>query len=433
MNNIPQHILDEHLRSVSETAHFPFREDAWEAMDDMLTAQDRRRKTLYGGLALLLLLLAGTAGWWYLGTDNTNAEAILPDTVVDSSATTAAPANEIDAAVVATEDPVEETTDLSVDESESSSAESALPTTGISASTAASTHKIPVNSAVRTEASQGITRMPKNVTATVSATPLVPTTSSVEPTLPSEQLSTAVIDERNTQLLASLAQLPVTALPETVPGPLTLPPLTKPARPQPGRWSLNVFVGAEGNGASGPTEATGLNTRLGFRIDYALTNKLTLGAGLAHGRRDYCTAGGNYTAKPGFWVAGVKPESVDCEMRITELPIALRYYAKGRIANGFYFGAGLNSYRMDRETYTFNYDPDNTPTDAILDWEERGTASHYLGIATFTAGYQTALRDRLQLRIAPYYHLPLQGVGIGQIELQTFGIQVETSFLSRKE
>ena len=433
MNNIPQHILDEHLRSVSETAHFPFREDAWEAMDDMLTAQDRRRKTLYGGLALLLLLLVGTVSWWYFGTDDTNAKAILSDAVVNSSATTAAPADKSGAAAIASDERTEETTDLSVDGSESSSAEIALPTTGTSASTAMPTDEVIVNSAIRTTTLQSAVRMPLNVASTVPAITALPTTSSAGPTPSLESLTVATMDERNEQLLASLAQLPVTALPTTVPGPLMLPPPTKPARPQPGRWSLNVFVGAEGNGASGPMEATSLNTRLGFRIDYALTNKLTLGAGLAHGRRDYCTAGGNYTAKPGFWVAGIKPESVDCEMRITELPIALRYYAKGRIANGFYFGAGLNSYRMDRETYTFNYDPDNTPTDAILDWEERGTASHYLGIATFTAGYQIAMRDRLQLRIAPYYHLPLQGVGIGQIELQTFGIQVETSFLSRKK
>ena len=71
--------------------------------------------------------------------------------------------------------------------------------------------------------------------------------------------------------------------------------------------------------------------------------------------------------------------------------------------------------------------------DAVPDWEQRGTARHYLVIATFTAGHPLALRDRLQLRIAPYYHLPLRGIGIGDIHLQTFGLQVKTSLLGRKK
>ena len=175
-----------------------------------------------------------------------------------------------------------------------------------------------------------------------------------------------------------------------------------------------------------------MNNRFGFRVDYALNDKLTVGAGLAYGSREYCTPGSNYTAKPGFWVDGVKPVSVECDMRITEIPVALRYYSRGRNADGFYFGAGLNSYRMDRETYRFNYNAAEIPSDAILDWEERGTAAHYLGIATLTAGYQTKVSDRLLLRIAPYYHLPLQGIGIGQVQLQTFGLQVETALIGRR-
>jgi hypothetical protein len=156
----------------------------------------------------------------------------------------------------------------------------------------------------------------------------------------------------------------------------------------------------------------------GAGLSYHFANRVTL-------RTGFYTANKIYDAKPEQYhsTGGYYPYlyNIAAECRVYEIPVSLSYhFARGKKHNWF-GNAGLSSFIMKSEYYEYEY---KTPGGQYYNYETkvRNENKHYFSVLTLSAGYQYALSKRILLQAEPYIKLPLGGVGLGKVKLNSSGL-----------
>jgi len=184
-------------------------------------------------------------------------------------------------------------------------------------------------------------------------------------------------------------------------------------------------------GRSGADPFAMVQPRLGGELEYRTGKKFAFGAGVYFNEVCYRTSSENYTAKSDFWMEGVKPETVQGECQVLEIPLSVKYYFNGSRKNSFYLSTGTTSYLMLKEDYQYEYGL-GAPADARKGWVENNNNQHFFGMAHVNFGFQRPLGKRSALQLESYIHLPLTGVGHGEVRLMSAGMSVKYLFDFRK-
>lgn len=156
----------------------------------------------------------------------------------------------------------------------------------------------------------------------------------------------------------------------------------------------------------------------GAGLSYNFAKRLTARAGFYVSKKvyeaapdQYHTPGGNYP-----YLTGV---NADC--KVYEIPVSLAYSFGQRGKHNWFGSAGLSSFIMKKEDYTYNY---KNPAGQTYEYyqELRNKNKHYFAVLDLSAGYQYQLSNRISLQAEPYLKLPLAGVGQGKIKLNSAGV-----------
>ena len=178
-----------------------------------------------------------------------------------------------------------------------------------------------------------------------------------------------------------------------------------------------------------PTTLANTNWKVGLNLGYRYNDKLALEFGAAYSIKDYSADGDSYTAPKGFWTRAIAPDATSGQCDILELTISQSYFFKGYQQRGFYASIGLTSYLMLREQYEYFYEiPDPELRQA---WQTRNDNKHWFGIGEVSIGYNLPLFEHSSMQIATYAHLPLTGIGHGELRLFSSGMVVRYNFHSR--
>jgi hypothetical protein len=106
---------------------------------------------------------------------------------------------------------------------------------------------------------------------------------------------------------------------------------------------------------------------------------------------------------------------------IIDVPINVRFYALDRQKQRFFLSSGISSYFMLREKYDLFYSPygGNNYTEQV---DTKAGGNHYFNIINLGVGYERRLGNRLAFQAEPYFKLPIQGIGQGDLSLKSFGV-----------
>lgn len=205
------------------------------------------------------------------------------------------------------------------------------------------------------------------------------------------------------------------------------------------RFRIGIIAGKEWStvGKSSNVRRSS-NARDGYRIGldfgYQFGNKFLISSGVIFSKKNYQTEGTNYTPQPQHrWADGVAPATIDGECDVFEIPLELSYFFKGNSVNSFYASAGITSYLMNQEEYNLAFsDPireaDPNVPKRISSTNEDSKQQHYFGIGTFSIGYQKYINRNTSIQIEPYLQIPFTGIGLGQVDLISTGVQVKIAF-----
>jgi hypothetical protein len=181
----------------------------------------------------------------------------------------------------------------------------------------------------------------------------------------------------------------------------------------------------------------GLTFSVGPDVSFVKLNNigkttLTYGAGISYG------FGKRFTARTGFYVSKKVYEAlpdqyhtpggnypyltdVDAKCNIYEIPVSLSYSFGQRKNHNWFGSVGLSSFIMKKEDYVYNY---KTPTGQTYDYyyTARNQNKHYFSVLNLSGGYQYQFNKWLSIEAEPYLQIPLGGVGMGKIKLNSAGV-----------
>jgi len=166
----------------------------------------------------------------------------------------------------------------------------------------------------------------------------------------------------------------------------------------------------------------------GSRIGYQFSDKFEFSAGIAYSRKIY-KGGGDAYQMDGGWFQDIQPERMDAKCDVIEVPIGMAFYLNGYQKDGFFVDLGFSSYMLHSEWYGFEYE------DALLlrpkkyeEVIEEDENSHLIGVGRISVGYQKVLSNKSAIQVAPYLQLPLTGIGAGQVNVYSSGVQIAVKF-----
>ncbi len=105
-----------------------------------------------------------------------------------------------------------------------------------------------------------------------------------------------------------------------------------------------------------------------------------------------------------------------------EIPLNVKYDFNLQKKHNLFVTAGLSSYIMKNEAYSYRADYMGWVYDTTRSYHHSG--NNWLSVANFSIGYQLHINKQNSLRIEPYLKIPLKGFGIANMPITSTGITV---------
>ena len=157
----------------------------------------------------------------------------------------------------------------------------------------------------------------------------------------------------------------------------------------------------------------------GAGVSYAISKRFTLRTGFYVSKKIYYAGSQDYHLPSG--VGSNYLDNVDANCKVYEIPITASY-SFGKTKNHSWFAAaGFSSYLMKKEAYQYNYKTAAGQTWS-RDWSVKNQNQHFFSILDLSAGYEYTFNKRFSIMAEPYISLPLSGIGLGKIKLNSGGI-----------
>lgn len=189
-----------------------------------------------------------------------------------------------------------------------------------------------------------------------------------------------------------------------------------PARPA---YRLVVGVlGAPAVSAVRTAQTARLGGDLGLTLEYRLTLRLRVRAGLIRSVKRYKAPSADYQV-PAAWQWFTADYAVNANCRITEIPLDLRYDVLSRPTYTVFTSLGINSLLMRDERYSYDWvlnGQTNTRAARVVNG-----SSHALSVLNLSAGVERPLGRRWSVQAEPFWQVPLGRVGAGQVRLSSAG------------
>lgn len=196
---------------------------------------------------------------------------------------------------------------------------------------------------------------------------------------------------------------------------LTPPDKKKPKKNIAGNFGLTFSAGPDLSfiALDKPGKAT---LMYGAGLSYNFGKRLTVRTGFYVSKKIY-------TATPSQYNAVIYPNltGIDADCKIYEIPLSLSYNFGQRKNHSWFGSAGLSTFLMKTENYDYLY---KTPTGYTYNYKRtvKNENKHYFAVLTLSGGYQYQFSKRVSVQAEPYFKIPLSGVGLGKIKLNSAGI-----------
>lgn len=157
----------------------------------------------------------------------------------------------------------------------------------------------------------------------------------------------------------------------------------------------------------------------GAGLSYSFAKRFTARAGFYFSKKIYSAEPDEYHMPGGVTYPYLTGVDADC--RVYEIPVSLSYNFIQKKKHSGFAGIGISSLLMKNEHYDYNY---KTPTGYTYKYskEVSNENQHNFSVLTLSGGYQYIFNKRVSLQAEPYVKLPLIGIGLGKIDLNSAGI-----------
>ncbi|HEU4552494.1 MAG TPA: outer membrane beta-barrel protein [Chitinophaga sp.] len=419
--------------------NFPFEPEAWQKMEkklDALNDDDTNRKPFWWWLAPLVLLLLGTGAfiWWRSTAPATNH---LAETAKTAGGTTApadtgwhknervVTSNNNNQAIPPAATPASPAAVPSASQKKNS--------TGIAA-----TEKQYAGTANK---NNGKTTTPSTIINRPAAGKALPTSNNAAQPVSGNITGTDILHssspagknaasgENEILRLLSTHYFTNPAVPSKINGGghLALKEIAekspkKQAIPQRRGFSIGLTLGPVFNVAPS-LEYGHFGLDGGLLVNYHVNNRWSFTTGVVYSDKPYGGTRNDYKVVKTWSYPMNQVKRINANCRVLDIPVNINYTFMDKPAYTLTASAGLSSYLMLKENYSYK-------RDYMSDWEKSlsNENQHYLSVLNLGFSYQFPLNNRMSLGIQPFAKIPLRDIGYGQVKLYSTGVAVQLNF-----
>jgi hypothetical protein len=224
----------------------------------------------------------------------------------------------------------------------------------------------------------------------------------------------------NIATVADAALNPVSAEKTDSPA-VTEEPLNKkqPAKNKNSKFSLNFSFGPDISSV-GFDKPGKIKPQFGIGIGYSVSERLSIRTGFYAGRKIYSADSADYHINP-WGPYSFKLYEVKGNCFVYEIPVSLMYNFKQSKNHTWFVSTGLSSYLMKTEAYKYIY-KNRTGQMLYHGYNFKNENSHFFSVLNVSGGYQYHVSNRFSILAEPYIKIPLSGVGVGKVRLNSAGV-----------
>ncbi len=170
----------------------------------------------------------------------------------------------------------------------------------------------------------------------------------------------------------------------------------------------------------------GVGTTFGLLVGYALNQRWAIETGAYIETKKYYTKGEYFNTKALNLSGNESINNLDGTCTMWEIPINVRYNFNTEGNFRWFATAGISTYLMTNEKYTALYQSSNYGR--TVTWPEqvqwKGGDNYLFSIFNFSGGFEQRIGKVGNLRIEPYWRIPLSGLGHGNLSILSTGLNI---------
>jgi len=175
--------------------------------------------------------------------------------------------------------------------------------------------------------------------------------------------------------------------------------------------------------------ANRLGTGVGITLGYQLLHRLSVNTGLIYSHKYYQADDESFHLSRDLPPAGLRIEYVNGSVKMLEIPLNLRYDVSFQGNTTFFVNGGLSSYVILKQNYLYFCRPNNSPSRAGWYVQEFNSPQDFwFSTVNISAGFETSLSKNLTFQVEPYVKISMKGVGAGNVQLNSYGINLAFKF-----
>lgn len=183
-------------------------------------------------------------------------------------------------------------------------------------------------------------------------------------------------------------------------------------------FSVSFLAGPDINGVNNLKSNRG-GISAGIVVNYKLSKALSISTGALYAKKLYNSEFEYYKPNSNYKFP-TDPKLVNADCRVLDIPLNINYTAFSRSKDAVALSAGISSYIMLNEGYSFTYETPATrgPRRYYISNQNK----HYLGILNFGVAYERKVSDEVSIGFQPYLKLPVTDIGYGNVKLLSTGV-----------
>jgi hypothetical protein len=155
-------------------------------------------------------------------------------------------------------------------------------------------------------------------------------------------------------------------------------------------------------------------------LTWHFAKKFSFATGAVYTKKNYSAYGKDYHPPKGYWTNYITLDELNGSCWMIDIPLNLRYDFSGGKKYTFFSSAGVSTYLMNKESYTYHYMYNGNYTSR--NWLNDDNTSHLFSVVNVSAGYEKSVGKNLSIQVEPYLKLPVSGIGFGKMQMNSYGI-----------
>ena len=159
---------------------------------------------------------------------------------------------------------------------------------------------------------------------------------------------------------------------------------------------------------------------IGVIAGYTFNKHLTVETGLLWDKKNYYSEGKYFDKTRTDIPEHANIKSIEGYCNMFEIPVNVQYAFAAKNAHNFFVSAGISSYLMKKEKYDYWADYYGDEYEGVKSY--RNSGNNIFSVMHISGGYQIKVKTVGNIRIEPYFKIPLKGLGIGGLPISSTGI-----------